>query len=126
LTALVESLKEAGFRVSGGRALTPSMNSSTEFKGLGRKWPFCFYSYQRGAALEVRFEDFKSAPEFAEGFLTAVTAKDVPGINASLVRERKYASRPTVMLHDLTVDDAKDLVVRVAEFAAKGVPPASS
>lgn len=117
LGVLLNEMDAAGFQISGGRAGTPSLNASIDVAGVGRKWPFCFYTYARGACLEVRFEDFKNTPEVAEAFLSAMLLAHVPDLNADLVRERKYAKRPNVLLRALTPEVAHDLVATAKSFA---------
>ena len=116
--ALLQALTSSGFEINGGRASTPSLNANAPFIGLGRKWPFCLYTYQRGACVEIRFEDFKTTPDIAEAFLHAIEQIPGLGIDAAIVRERGYAKRPSLMLHDLTVATAEQLVSGIEPLLA--------
>ena len=120
LTALLEGMTQSGFNIVGGRARTPSLNVSIDVAGIGRKWPLCFYTYQRGACVEIRFEDFRSTPVIAEAFLSAVLDAGTPSIEPDLIREKGYAKRPNVLLRDLSVEAAHNLANRSASFATAG------
>ena len=129
LAACLEAMRGSGFALNGGRAVTPSINTSIQVPGVGVKWPLLIYTKEgRGAELEVRFGDFRSTPELADRFAVAATASLVLGMTVDAVRLADYRKRPRVPLRDVTPEQVTTLVrdvvaTLVAPAAASGCVP---
>jgi len=108
--AFIDGLRASGFVVSGGRALSPSLNVSMDVPRIGRKWPIALYTYKSGAKIEARIGDFKSTPDVAERFASEISGVASAGVSLGDIRAAEYAKYPAILLRNLTSDDVLSLV----------------
>ncbi len=115
---LIEALAEAGFRLDGGKAKTPSLNFGIDSPSIGTRTPVALYSTTnpaRGALVEVRFSDYKDHPAIRDALADLVQA--IPGIPIPVaeVRAQGFSTRPNISVRDFTVEQLRALPRAVAE-----------
>jgi len=111
ILTLIQELGAAGFGLSGGRALTPSMNASITVAGVGQKWPVSVYTDAvRGALIEVRFPDFKMRPDIAERMVAELESIEGIPIPLAEVRSSGFSKRPNLAAREFTPSMVKEMV----------------
>ena len=116
--AFIQTLEENGCYIGRGSASTPSLNIGLDVRGDRHRWPIAFYTQAKGTSVEIRFEDFKNAPEVAERYLVA--AESIPGgvTNGVEIRALNYSKRPNLLLRDMKPETAIALASAICQALA--------
>jgi hypothetical protein len=119
--AFVRDLEDAGFKVFGGKASTPSLNCMLQIPGLGRKFPIAMYTYEtHRAAIEIRFSDFKThGRPMLQAFAEMACALAPVRLTVEQLRLADYRKRPSINVVDFTEAELRELAFGIAEVASR-------